>query len=265
MKCPSDVIRFCLLLGCVLSGCRAAVHTPEARPLLLGVSPSMETLARGLIDAYHATYPLETPFQTTAASADEIQTALDQNQVSAALQWDIPGSKDWAAAVGWTGIVIAVNVQNEVSNFTPDQARNIFLGLTDRWESVGGAPGDIHRLTYEPDQDIGNLFQDVVLHQEEMAGTSLVVPAPYAMIGELQKDKYSIGYLPGFELSRAVRPVTIDHVTADYPNLISSKYPFRVPVFLISRNPVPPEVSRFAGWAQSASGQVVFLTLQSWE
>ena len=233
--------------------------------MLLGVSPSMETLARSLIDAYHATYPLETPFQITVASAAEIQTALDQNQVSAALQWNAPGSKDWAAAVGWTGIVIAVNVQNEVSNLTSDQARNIFLGLTDRWESVGGTPGGIHRLAYEPDQDIGNLFQDIILHQDEPAGNSLIVPAPYAMIGEIQKDKYSIGYLPGFEHSRAVRPVTIDHITADYSNLISSKYPFRVPVYLISRNPVPPEISRFAGWTQSASGQVVFLTLQSWE
>lgn len=258
-------MRFCLLFGCVLSGCRAAVHTPEAHPMFLGVSPSMETLAQGLVDAYHETYPQETTFQITVFSADEIQTALDQNQVSAALQWDAPGSKDWAAAVGWTGIVIAVNLQNEVSDISTDQARNIFLGLTDRWESVGGTPGDIHRLGYEPDQDIGNLFQHVVLRQAETADNSLVVPAPYAMIGELLKDKYSIGYFSGFELSRAVRPLTIDHVTADYSNLISSKYPFRVPVFLISRNPVPPEVSRFAGWTQSAQGQMVFLTLQSWE
>jgi len=233
--------------------------------MFLGVSPSMETLARALVDTYHATYPLETTFQITVSSANEIQTALDQNQASAALQWNAPGSKDWAAAVGWTGIVLAVNLQNEVSNISTDQARNIFLGLTDRWESVGGVPGDIHRLAYEPDQDFANLFQDVVLHQEETAGSSLVVPAPYAMIGELQKDKYSIGYLPGFALTRAVRPVAIDHVTAEYPNLISSKYPFRVPVFLISGNPVPPEVSRFAGWMQSMEGQVVFLTLQSWE
>ena len=258
-------MRFYLLIGCLLSGCRGAVHTPETRQMFLAVSPSMETLARALVDAYHTTYPLETTFQITVSSADEIQTALDQNPASAALRWNAPGSKDWAAAVGWTGIVVAVNLQNEVSNISSDQARNIFLGVTDRWESVGGAPGDIHRLAYEPDQDIGNLFQDVVLHQEETAGNSLVVPTPYAMVGELRKDKYSIGFLPGFELSRAVRPVAIDHVTADYPNLISSKYPFRVPVFLISRNPVPPEVARLAGWMQSAEGQVVFLTLQSWE
>jgi hypothetical protein len=121
--------------------------------MFLGVSPSMETLARALVDAYDTTHPLETAFQITVLSADEIQTALDQNQASAALQWNTTGPKDWAAAVGWTGIVVAVNLQNEVSNISSDQARSIFMGLTDRWESVGGAPGDIHRLAYEPDQD----------------------------------------------------------------------------------------------------------------
>jgi ABC-type phosphate transport system substrate-binding protein len=85
------------------------------------------------------------------------------------------------------------------------------------------------------------------------------------MIQEIQKDRYSIGYILGFDLTREVRPVTIDQTAADYANLLSSKYPFRVPVFVISRKPVPPEVSKFAGWAQTAEGQLVFLNLQSWE
>jgi len=265
MKHLLGVIWFCLLMGGGLSGCQAAKSTTKTPSILLGVNPSLEPLARGLVDGYHAAFPLEPSFQITVSSDEEIRSALDQNRLEAALQWDAPDSGHWAAEVGWTGIVIAVNLQNDVSGLSPDEVRNIFLGRSDRWESVGGRAGDIHRLAYEPDQDLGNLFQDIVLHQRETADNSLIVPAPYAMIQELQKDPYSIGFLLAFNRSPEVRPVPVDHATADYPGLLSSSYPFRVPVFLVSRNPVPSEVSRFAGWAQSAEGQLVFLTLQSWE
>jgi phosphate transport system substrate-binding protein len=252
-------------LGGALGGCQAAARASETPALQLGVSPDMATLAQGLVDAYHLAYPQESDFQISVVSANDLQADLGRNRVTAVLDWNAPESENWAAAVGWTGIVLAVNRQNDIQNLSRDQARLIFLGLTDRWESVGGSPGDIHCLNYEASQDLDVLFQNTVLHQGSTAGCGVDVPAPYAMIQEIQKDRYSIGYILGFDLTRAVRPVTIDQTAADYANLLSSKYPFRVPVFVISRKPVAPEVSQFAGWAQSTEGQLVFLNLQSWE
>jgi len=218
-----------------------------------------------LVDAYHLAYPQESAFQISVDSTNALREDLGRNQVSAVLDWNDPGSEDWAAAVGWTGIVLAVNQQNDVQNLSRDQARTIFLGLTDQWGSVGGAPGEIHRLNYEAGQDLDVLLQNIVLHQGQIAGGGVVVPAPYAMIQEIQKDRFSIGYILGFNLSRDIRLLTIDQTAADYANLLSSKYPFRVPIFVLSGKPVPPEVSKFSGWAQSAEGQLVFLRMQSWE
>jgi phosphate transport system substrate-binding protein len=225
----------------------------------------METMARGLIEAYRTAYPQETPFQITLSLADEIRNDLDQGRVSAVLQWNPASPEDWTAAIGWTGIVFIVNPKNSVDNLSRDQARDIYLGLIDRWEDVGGPAGDIHRLAYAPDQDLENLFQGIVLASGRTANGFQAVPAPYAMIEEIRKDEFSIGYLPGFNFSREVRPITVDHVTAEYGNLLSEKYPFRVPVYLISKDPVPAAVYQFAGWAQSVEGQSVFLTMQSWE
>jgi ABC-type phosphate transport system substrate-binding protein len=225
----------------------------------------METLARGLWDSFSGAYPLETPLRITVMPADEIQTDLKDGRVSAAMQWNPPAADDWSAAIGWTGIVIVVNPQNTVDNLARDQARDIFLGLINRWETVGGAAGDIHLLGYEPDQDLTILFQGLVLDSNRMAGGFQTVPAPYAMRTEIRKDANSIGYLPGFDLSTEVRPLTVDHATADYPNLISAKYPLRVPVYLVSLDPAPAAVLRFAGWAQSVAGQSVFMALHSGE
>jgi phosphate transport system substrate-binding protein len=257
--------RIIFLFACMLSGCQAAVHTAEASTLFLGVSPSMETMARGLIEAYRLAYPQESPFQTVVSSADDIRNALDQGRVSAVLHWTPPSSAEWAAAIGWTGIVFIVNRQNRIDNLSRDQARGIFLGLTDRWEAVGGSPGDIHRLAFEPDQETAVLFQGIVLNSDRTANGFQTVPAPYAMREEVQKDNASIGYLLGFDLSREVRPLTVDGVTAEYPNLISAKYPFRVPVYVVSKQPAPAAVLRFAGWAQSAEGQLVLFGMHTWE
>jgi hypothetical protein len=250
---------------CMLSGCRAAERTIEISNPNLGVTPSMETLARGLIEAYRLASPQETPFQITVSSAEDLRSGLDQGRVSAVLQWESPVPDDWAAALGWTGIVFVVNPQNTVANISRNQARNIFLGLIDQWGDVGGSPGDIHRLAYTPDQDMEVLFQGIVLDSDRTANGFQAVPAPYAMRDAVGKDKNSIGFLLGFDISQDVHPLTIDHTTAEYPNLLSSRYPFRVPVYLISKNPVPSQVSQFAGWAQSVDGQSVFLAMQPWE
>ena len=254
-----------LLFVCALSGCQVAVRTMEAPNLFVGVTPSMETMARGLIEAYRLAYPQETPLQITLSSPDEIRSDLAQGRVSAVLQWNPPAPEDWTAVIGWTGIVFIVNLQNSIDNLSRDQAREVFLGLINRWEDVGGPTGDIHRLAFEPDQDMESLFQGIVLDSDQMANGFQTVPAPYAMKEEIRKDKYSIGYLLGFDVPQEVRPLTVDHVTAEYTNLISAKYPFRVPIYLISKNPVPAAVLQFAGWAQSVAGQSVFLTMHSWE
>jgi ABC-type phosphate transport system substrate-binding protein len=265
MKYRSISRGIALSFVCALTGCLAAQRTVEAPTLTLGVSPAMETLARGLIEAYALAYPQETPFQIAVSSAAMIRSDLYQGRISAAVQWNPPASDDWSAAIGWTGIVVIVNPQNSVGNLSRGQVRDIFLGLIDRWEDVGGPAGDIHRLDYEPEQDITSLFQEIVLESDRTASGFQTVPAPYALLEEIRKDPLSIGYLPGFDFSREVRPITVDHVTAEYANLIPEKYPFRVPVYLISKDPVPAVVVRFAGWAQSVQGQSVFLAMHSWE
>jgi ABC-type phosphate transport system substrate-binding protein len=265
MRLQSSAKWIVLLTVCMLCGCQAAERKVDTPTLYLGVSPSLETMARGLVEAYRLASPQEPTFQITVSSSQELRSDLDQARVSAVLEWDPPALDDWAAALGWTGIVFVVNPQNTVDNLSRDQARDIFLGLTDDWGDVGGSSGDIHCLAYAPDQEMADLFQGVVLNSDRTANGFQAVPAPYAMRDAVGKDKNSIGFLLGFDISREIRPLTIDHTTAEYPNLLSSKYPFRVPVYLISKKNGPADISQFAGWTQSVAGQSVFLSLQPWE
>jgi ABC-type phosphate transport system substrate-binding protein len=265
MNNKSAALWLALAMVCVFSGCRAAQRTETVAPLFLGVTPSMETPARILIEAYHRAYPQAMSFQITVLPADNIPDALNQNRISAAVQWDEPTAGYWSAAIGWTGILIIVNPQNSLDSISSDRARKIFLGLIDRWEDLGGSAGAIRCITYEPDIDIGNIFQRNVLAQSSIADGAIAVPTSSAMQQEIRKDRYSIGYIPGFDLSGDVHPLKIDQVTAEYPNLLSGKYPYAIPIFLLSKDPAPAVVLQFAGWAQSVSGQSEFLSMNPWE
>jgi hypothetical protein len=50
-----------------------------------------------------------------------------------------------------------------------------------------------------------------------------------------------------------------------YPNLLSGKYPFRIPIYLDAIDPPLPEIKQFAGWAQSVPGQTVLMQLHPQE
>lgn len=250
---------------CAAAGCRVSPPTEALPVFYLAVTPAMETLARGLLEGYQTAFPLDHSLQITVTSPDAVQSNLDQGRVSAVMEWNTPAADDWSARIGWTGIVIIVNPQNSVVNLSREQARDIFLGLINRWEAVGGPAGDIHRAHYESGQDMAGLFEGIVLDAGRVANGFQAVPAAYAMLEVVRKDTYAIGYLPGFDFSRVVRPLTIDQVSAEYPNLITEKYPFRAAVYLIAKNPAPAPVQRFAGWAQSVAGQSVFLSMQTVE
>jgi hypothetical protein len=265
MTKPSAAIWLALAVACVFSGCRTAQPTETGPTLFLGVIPSLETPVRKLIDAYHQAYPQALSFQIIVLPANNIPDALDQNRVVSAVQWDEPPAGFWSAVIGRTGILIIVNPQNNLDNISSGQARKVFLGLIDRWEDLGGSAGAIRCITYEPDTDIGNLFQRSVLTQSSIADDATTVPTPFAMQQEIEKNRDSIGYIPGVDFTEDVHPLKIDSVTAEYPNLLSAKYPYAISIFLLSKDPVPEEVMQFAGWAQSVSGQSEFLSMNPWE
>jgi ABC-type phosphate transport system substrate-binding protein len=254
-----------ILMVCAAAGCQASPPTAALPVFYMAVTPAMETMARGLLEGYQTAYPLDHSLQITVASPDAVRNNLDQGRVSAAMEWNTPAADNWSARIGWTGIVIIVNPQNSVANLSREQARDIFLGLINRWEAVGGPAGDIHRAQYDPGQDLAGLFEGIVLEGGRMANGFQAVPAAYAMLEVVRKDANAIGYLPGFDFSHVVRPLAIDHVSAGYANLITEKYPFRAAVYLTAKNPAPAPVQRFAAWAQSVAGQSVFLSMQTVE
>ncbi|OGO09815.1 MAG: hypothetical protein A3K46_04770, partial [Chloroflexi bacterium RBG_13_60_9] len=189
----------------------------------------------------------------------------DAGGISAALQWQEPPAGDWSALIGWTGIGFVVNPGNPVEKISAAQARAIFSGLIRQWEQAGGSSGEIHPFAYDSDSPWAALFEGVVLAGSRLTPGAVIVPSAEALPAAIAADPQSIGFLMLFHKTPGLRILNVDGAAADYPGLISGAYPFRIPIFLRAREPVPAEILSFAGWAQSVSGQAVLMQLQSRE
>ncbi len=259
------VVIFSFFAACALSGCREAAEPTENPRVTMAVASSLEAAASALMEGFSAVYPRGNPFRIETIPDKDISKAFTAGEISAAIQWQEPEAEEWSARIGWTGICFAVHPDNPVGNISSSQARAIYSGLISKWEDVGGSSGEIHVLAIDEASPWASLFNGLVLTGGRLTGGVKIIPSPETMPGAIAPDPEAIGYLPMTYKAPGVRILTIDAAAADYPGLLSGAYPFRIPVFLLAREPVAVDILSFTGWAQSVSGQTILMELQSQE
>jgi phosphate transport system substrate-binding protein len=255
-----------ILLAGGLSSCGGA-GGPTATPRLTLAAPSsLERIAEAFVEEYNQANPQGLPWEVRVIYGDEGIPPSDQPGASAVLQWRDPPPGDWSALVGWMGILFAVSRDNPITDVSSADVFRIYAGRIDRWESVGGRAGGIRVLAFEADgAGWEEMLEAAVLRGERLIPGAVVVPSCEAMAAAVAGDDRSIGFLPGFQSPAGIRVLTIDSVVADYPNVLSGKYPFRVPLYLTAEPEAPAEVLAFAGWLQSVAGQTILVDLQKRE
>jgi hypothetical protein len=234
-------------------------------PLAVLVSPVLEGIARAFTEGYNQYRPQETPLTVEVVSDSDLAGALEKNPGSAVMQWREPPVGDWSALAGWTGVLVVVHPDNPVRNLSSDQVRRIFTGRIVRWEDAGGNPGGVHVAAYGSDTELAALLGAAVLGENRLTSEAVILPSDAALKTAVLEDPLSIGCLLSGGDAASVRVLTIDSIAAEYRNFISQQYPFTIPVYLVARDPAPPEIEQFAGWAQSFSGQTILMELHKRE
>jgi ABC-type phosphate transport system substrate-binding protein len=246
-------------------GCQSAAKGSQDPAFTLLVTAAMEPPASALVDAFNKNIPPEGQIAVRTVTEEEISGILTSGDASAVLQWQEPPAENWSALLGWTGISLAVNPGNPIMNVSSADARGIFSGQMERWEDIGGPPGEIHAFMLDVENPLAGLFETVVLKGGRPAAGAMILPSPDAVPAAIALDALSIGYLMMFHPAPGVKILTVDSIPPGYPGLLTGTYPFRIPLYLRAQEPVAAEILAFAGWAQSVSGQAVLLQLASRE
>lgn len=162
--------------------------------------------------------------------------------------------------VAWDALVFIVHKSNPVNSITPMQVRDIYSGHINNWSQLGGP--NMKLISFiAPDTmgGVGQSLTNMVLKgkKPQQKGNSSM-QASSAAIWEQLVEKTPEGFAPtGFSSARkrGVKMLQVNGIKPTKENIISNKYPFRRPLYLVVKKDVNPRTKRFLDYVLSSKAQ----------
>lgn len=159
--------------------------------------------------------------------------------------------------IGKDGIIIAVNLQNPVSDLSMDQLRDIFSGKVKNWKEVGGPDAEIHVIVREEGSGTRSSFNSLVMKNEKIKPDSIVLSSTESVKQAIRQDPYAIGFVSMAHMSSDVKALEINGVTPSETTIADGSYPLIVPFVFITKGEPKGVVKDFIKWVFSPEGQAI--------
>lgn len=161
----------------------------------------------------------------------------------------------------WDALVFIVNKANPVSDITPRQVRDIYEGRIANWRQLGGP--DLKLISYiTSPKGFGGVVE--ALQQFILGGAGPVVqknsslqassPAIWEQLVEQTREGFAS---TGFSSARKrdVKMLTVDGVAPTRESIVSGRYPYRRPLYLVIKRQARPETREFVEFVLGKAGQ----------
>ncbi|WP_407411481.1 phosphate ABC transporter substrate-binding protein [Methanobrevibacter sp.] len=159
--------------------------------------------------------------------------------------------------IGKDGIVVAVNVKNNVSDLTKSQLKDIFSGKITNWREVGGNDGEIHIVCREAGSGTLNAFEDIVMGDAKIKRDAIVQSSTEAVKQSVKQDENAIGFVSFAHVSDDVKTLNIGGVTPGNETIADGSYELQRPfLFLVKGNP-SGELKKFIDWTGGSEAQKI--------
>lgn len=159
--------------------------------------------------------------------------------------------------IGKDGIVVAVNVKNNVSDLTKSQLKDIFSGKITNWREVGGNDGEIHIVCREAGSGTLNAFEDIVMGDTKIKSDAIVQSSTEAVKQSVKQDENAIGFVSFAHVSDDVKTLNIGGVTPGNETIADGSYELQRPfLFLVKGNP-SGELKKFIDWTGGSEAQKI--------
>ena len=161
--------------------------------------------------------------------------------------------------IGAYSVAVVVNRANPITNLSPNQIRDIFMGTVQNWKDVGGPDAPVVLHIRDPISGTYHGFRELAM-ENKYYSTNRNTFTNYAGIVEaVTKDANGIGYC-SIELatSPGIKAVSVGGVAPTIASVNESKYPYaRVLHFYTSKGKEDPSAKEFIDFVQSAKGQEI--------
>ena len=161
------------------------------------------------------------------------------------------------------GLVIAVNINNQVSSLTVEEIKAIFTGNIANWRDVGGRDAKIRVVSRELGSGTYAFFREHILADADFSKDAIVLSSNQDIVDEIIADKDAIGYCGMGFLSNKFKAVKVakdeqsEYVSPTKDNVKNSKYPICRPLFMYTKGEPVWHVGYFLNYIMSEEGQKV--------
>ncbi len=165
--------------------------------------------------------------------------------------------------VAWDALVFIVHKSNPLDNITLSDVRAIYTGKIVNWKQLKGSDTAINIYISRPHKGHGlsgveTSTKELLLEGNDPLETPNTMFLASTGIVEQMVEKTANGFATtGFSSARKrdLKMLKVDGIYPDKKNIISGKYPFKRPLFLLTQKGPKPEVKKFVDFVLSKQGQ----------
>ena len=139
--------------------------------------------------------------------------------------------------LGYDGITVIINHGNHIKNLDKKTLAGIFAGEITNWKELGGDDAKIVVLSRDSSSGTHAYFKEEILRGGdsksvvEYGQDTLYMPSNQAILQEVAKSKYAIGYIGMGYMNDTVDSLAVDGVKPTFETVADKTYPIAREVF----------------------------------
>ena len=269
MKMKKSFLAGMLILGALFTGCGGA---KESKVIQAKGSDTILNVTQGIAEEFMQKNPKAKVAVTGGGSGVGISALLNKTtdiaMASRAMkQSEIDKAKELGIGVeevvlGFDGITLIVNQNNQVKGLDSVTLGKIFRGEITNWKEVGGDDAKIVALSRDSSSGTHEFFKEHVIrggekNNLEYGPETLYMPSNEAIKQEVKSNKYAIGYIGMGYMDDSVHSLSIDGIAPSKENVSNKTYPIAREVYWYVPSERTGTMKELVDFAISADGQSV--------
>lgn len=159
--------------------------------------------------------------------------------------------------LGKDGIVLAVNANNDVSDLTKDQLKDIFSGKITNWKEVGGNDAEIHVVSREAGSGTLDAFESIVMGETKIKSDAIVQSSTEAVKQSVKQDENAIGFVSFAHMSDDVKSLSVEGIAPSSESIADGSYELQRPFLFLVKGEPSGDLKEFIDWINGPEARKV--------
>ncbi|MFK4784423.1 phosphate ABC transporter substrate-binding protein [Fusobacterium sp. MFO224] len=237
-----NLLGVCLIIGALFTGCGSKKSTI----IELKGSDTILNVSQGIAEKYMAKNP-DTKIAVTGGGSGVGISSLLNKTTDIAMASRSMKEKEYEKAeeakvkvqeivLGYDGITIIVNNDNQVKDISSKKLGEIFRGEITNWKDIGGTDSPIVVLSRDSSSGTHEFFKEHIIregkkNQKEYGSQTLYAPSNQAIKQEVKNNINAIGYIGMGYMDDTVHSLAVDGITPSVENVADKSYPIAREVY----------------------------------